>query len=1046
MGQSMRRVAWQLIVVVALINVAGAFTASAQTRGGFDASGRLLMHGTPRFMLGVYDSGGSYSPDPALWEQQIFSPTGDRGLQGFPLNLYLNYWMGGMPIGPTNALLDVLQTHGMMYLQTGNCFADGSWTRYGPGSFSIMSQTYVQQYAQHPAALGYYIMDECDDALIPETQQHQQQLKTWDPQGVTFAATLAAGYRDPSLWVNAADVLGVDPYPLYGPEPSVGYTHFIVADFASKLRAVAKPTRPIWMVLQFFKFTSDSRLPTPEEMRAHAVMSIVEGAQGIFWWDIGVNGLRQLDATTVSTYMGHLKTLTTELAGLEPALLADPAPGALIGNSSKFADPVAGRIGQLQHNISVEWLYSRIQWYQAELAALQAGNTSKSGGMLNGAANVRTLTKVVNGVGYVFAYNYTNLPQPATFTWNTAPTSVRESKSGQTFALNGASWSDTFAPYQSRIYVVNGAGAPPPPPPPDLTLSFTNPASGATVSGTTTVSVVASGGTGYSYTIKVDGTTISTGTSGSVGWNTTTVANGTHTLTATVTDAQSRTATASRTVTVSNTANPPPGGFTVTFSYPVSGATVSGAQSVGLSTTATWGQAKTFALSVDGVSLISQGDTGTTLWYTWDTTTIGNGSHTLSASVTMAGQTAIATLPVVVGNAGAPPGPALSATFTSPAAGARVKGMTMVGMASSGASGASTFKLAVDGTVVSTQTINGATATYAWNTAAASPGARTLTLTVTDGTARTATATRTVVVGGGAATVGDFDGDGRADLALYRPATAEWFVLGSATGFRTLVFGAPAASGLGDTPVPGDYDGDGQTDLAVYRKATGEWFIFGSATGSQTRVFGAPAASGLGDTPVPGDYDGDGKADLAVYRKATGEWFIFGSATGSQTRVFGAPAASGLGDVAVPADYDGDGKVDMAIYRQATGEWFIFGSATGFQTRVFGAPAASGLGDVPMPADYDGDGQADMAIYRQATGEWFIFGSATGFQPGSLGSAAATDLPLAVDFDGDGKADTGVFRAAISQWSILRSADGQTQNTTWGAPTDLPLPQPATRR
>jgi hypothetical protein len=367
--------------------------AQAQTRGGFDSKGHLTMHGTPRFVLGVYDSGGGYSTDPGKWEQQIFSPTGDRGLQGFPLNVYLNYWLGNMPIGPTNALLDVLNNHGMMYLQTGNCFDDGSWTRYGSGSFSMMNQSYVQQYAQHPAALGYYIMDECVDSLIPETTAHHQQLKSWDPQGVTFAANLAAGYRNPAVWTDAADIMGTDPYPLYGPEPVAGYTHFIVADFVSKLRAVAKPDRPVWSVLQFFKFTSDSRLPTADELRAHAVMSIVEGAQGIFWWDIGTNGLRNgTDAATVSTAMSNLKALTTELAGLEPALLADPAPNALVGNSTKFADPVAGRITQLQHNIAVEWLYSRKQWYQEELAALQAGNTAKSGGLVNGAANVRTLT------------------------------------------------------------------------------------------------------------------------------------------------------------------------------------------------------------------------------------------------------------------------------------------------------------------------------------------------------------------------------------------------------------------------------------------------------------------------------------------------------------------------------------------------------------------------------------------------------------------------------------------------------------------------------
>ena len=463
------------------------------------------MHGVPRFMLGVYDSGGGYSPDHAFWEDQIFSPTGSRGLQGFPLNLYLNYFLGAMPIDSTNALLDVLNNHGMMYLQTGNCSQDGSWMRYGPGSFSIMSQTYVQQFAQHPAAAGYYIMDECVDSLIPETETHRQQLAGWDPQGVTFAAIIAgvpqggSAVDNPALWVNAADVLAPDPYPLYGPEPAAGYTHFIVGDFTSKLRAVAPANRPVWSVLQFFQFTTDSRLPTPAEMRAHAVMAIVEGAQGIFWWDIGVNGLRQQDAATVSAYMGYLHTLTSELAGLEPALLAAPAPGALVGNSTRFADPIAGRIAQLNHNIAVEWLFSRIQWYQAEKAALQNGDTSKSGGMVNGAANVRTLTKLVGNVGYVFAYNYTNQQTPVTFTWQTMPTSVKESKSGQSFTLSGASWNDTFGPYEARIYLVDA---------PAFGYTLANAGTISVVqggSGATTITATLQGGTGQGVTLAASG-------------------------------------------------------------------------------------------------------------------------------------------------------------------------------------------------------------------------------------------------------------------------------------------------------------------------------------------------------------------------------------------------------------------------------------------------------------------------------------------------------------------------------------------------------------
>jgi hypothetical protein len=101
------------------------------------------------------------------------------------------------------------------------------------------------------------------------------------------------------------------------------------------------------------------------------------------------------------------------------------------------------------------------------------------------------------------------------------------------------------------------------------------------------------------------------------------------------------------------------------------------------------------------------------------------------------------------------------------------------------------------------------------------------------------------------------------------------------------------APGL-DAPVPGDYDGDGKADLAVYRPPTGEWFVFGTATGFPGPVpFGAPGI----DLPVPADYDGDGQVDVAVYRLTTGEWFIFGTATGFGGAIpFGAP---GFGDVPV---------------------------------------------------------------------------------------------------------------------------------------------------
>ena len=86
-----------------------------------------------------------------------------------------------------------------------------------------------------------------------------------------------------------------------------------------------------------------------------------------------------------------------------------------------------------------------------------------------------------------------------------------------------------------------------------------------------------------------------------------------------------------------------------------------------------------------------------------------------------------------------------------------------------------------------------------------------------------------------------------------------------------------------DLPVPGDYDGDGKIDIAAYRPATGSWFVLLSTTNWATYVTYQWGVSA--DIPVPADYDGDGKTDIALYRPPTGTWYVLKSSTNSTTYV-----------------------------------------------------------------------------------------------------------------------------------------------------------------
>jgi sugar lactone lactonase YvrE len=291
--------------------------------------------------------------------------------------------------------------------------------------------------------------------------------------------------------------------------------------------------------------------------------------------------------------------------------------------------------------------------------------------------------------------------------------------------------------------------------------------------------------------------------------------------------------------------------------------------------------------------------------------------------------------------------------------------------------------------------------------------------------------------------VGDFNRDGKADLAVLVGGTVTIY-LGNGDGTFTQAPGNPTAVGgssaSNDLEAVGDFNGDGMLDLAVANGDGGAGFVtilLGNGDGTFTQAVGNPVTVGTNPISiVVGDFNGDGIPDFATANfNYTGTVSVLlGKGDGTFTQAANSPITVGGFPYAISsADFNDDGKLDLAVANSAYTSnppgtiSILLGNGDGTFTQATGSPVA--VGSTPHSAsigDFNGDGIPDIAAANEGSGTTTIL---LGNGNGTFTPAANTPPGLGnflesiavADFTGGGISDL-VIGAQQGSATILLSA------------------------
>jgi len=284
-------------------------------------------------------------------------------------------------------------------------------------------------------------------------------------------------------------------------------------------------------------------------------------------------------------------------------------------------------------------------------------------------------------------------------------------------------------------------------------------------------------------------------------------------------------------------------------------------------------------------------------------------------------------------------------------------------------------------------------------------------------------------VGPFSAAMGDFNGDGKQDLAVADYGPALTVLLNTSNGkFQATTYNFPTDI---FAVVTGDFDGDGKPDLVI----AGYNAFFSLMLGKGDGTFQAATSVSLSAIPnsvAVGDFNGDGKADL-VFAGNGVLLVLLGNGDGT----FQASASNmdviDVSSIAV-ADFNGDGKADLAL-ADGPNVSTLLGNGNGTFAAPVNYPFGSFIEHV-VASDLNGDGKLDLAAVDSTVGLGVLLGKGDGtFESAVTFGGSRLMYSFAVgDINGDGKQDLVTAQNYGSGEIFYGNGDG-----TFQAPINFPV-------